>query len=477
MDVKSAVMEPRSSWGAISISEDDNGRLYTWSPSERLLGCLPAGFQFALRCVDLNEGKRIFWPTGDIPGFVVQAAMAGHAILQQGADWDEEASFSYGLMRLLYQLSPRLRSNLKRSIRRSDDLYIATKGRVSESNNILPDDLGVAADCEERWTVSRLMEEGRRAAKQAGDLKPTPERRIWLGLGEAAKRNPVDLAHLSEEDALQWVRLSLFDLGPATHQITDDVKARVEERLIDAIEKHIDAETDEFHRWLFYSFDNLTRQISKRKSGGGPIDRKIVRQVLLEGVFSSYRYMSDCVHVAMRAFAQALASNLTDDERMLFEVIYRRQPCLGNLSLLLLHDRFMHARECILEIWRDPSDADRWGTLLRLLRFHAEMITKKRESERVYQQRHADDKVGEIECHDAYIDEFQLVAVWFRQRHGLTCQCGSTDSWQAECEDATLDIELIRWTDGCRACGHTEEVCMPKAKFMDVADEVLASLH
>ncbi len=40
-----------------------------------------------------------------------------------------------------------------------------------------------------------------------------------------------------------------------------------------------------------------------------------------------------------------------------FGSLYRKQPYLGGLPLVLLNDRFAFLREAILDVWADPLDA------------------------------------------------------------------------------------------------------------------------
>ncbi len=286
---------------------------------------------------------------------------------------------------------------------------------------------------------------------------------------EAAKRNPVDVAQLSAGELSRLIRLCLFDLGPVALRNIDPLDhERVIERLLAAVEKHADDTTDEFHSWFFDKRDNLIRQISKQKKNGGPIDKEVVRQVLLENVYTAYSYIADCVDVAMHAFANALAVPLLEKEHELFARFYYQSPDLGNLPLLMLHDQFQNHRQVILKIIANPAEQRHVGVLLRMMEFTAEMTTNRREADRRYKAIKlganetaftitADEAIAGGATSDADIGiKFSEFADLLRFRRGLTCECADGD-WIAKAEPPDA-AGIVTFKFGCSTCGHCEDV-------------------
>jgi len=202
-----------------------------------------------------------------------------------------------------------------------------------------------------------LIERGRADALEAGFKNPNLATCIRRGIFAAAKLHPMDITDLSTEKAWLMVRLALFDLGPATIRIEDDVAERVEQRLQAVLHPHLADETAKFSRY-WTQLDSLVHQIAKQKKRGGTIHREVVRSVLLNLVLRSFRYVADCVHLQMSAFQDALQPKLNERERAFFKLFFLRQPFLGNLPLIMLQDRFEIARDAIKEMWDQPFCSD-----------------------------------------------------------------------------------------------------------------------
>jgi hypothetical protein len=289
-------------------------------------------------------------------------------------------------MSLVFQLAPQIREYLNRTIRREQDLVIPTDGRLTQDDRtILPDDLGATpCDPDQRWTVSALMQEGRRAATDSETSDPTTEQCILAGLMQAARLSPFDVDQLSDAETSRLVRLSLFDLGTASEQITDNLHARVNERFLELFERHLGDGTEQFNRWFIRGYDNIVHAISKRRRGG-IIARQAVRQTLLELIFQSYSHVAECVHVFRRAFGDALSNPLSEEEQRMFDVMYAQQSWLGNLTLIQLQDLDV-MRLVTTRIQADPDNRELQGALLRMMFLNAEMLRNKRRSESRYKR-------------------------------------------------------------------------------------------
>jgi hypothetical protein len=149
--------------------------------------------------------------------------------------------------------------------------------------------------------------------------------------------------------------------------------------------------------------------------------------------------------------------------------------------LVLLHDRFSFLREALLNVWTDPLDPIRMGTLLRLLEYYGVMVGKRREADRRYKARsQRRNERGQVSRQfeldperDAAAgpaaDRFQSIAAALREARGANCRCGTTHAWKAtlESEDESADPVVIN--DGCGQCGHRESVEVTREQIRKAA--------
>jgi hypothetical protein len=457
---------------------------YRWHPCSDAQLDLPPGFCLALEALSGRDRNRRFTPGPEgVLAFIIQASLAGHAILTRCRCIDSERRFSYHTMRLLYQLAPKLREHLGRSFHREQDLYVPRHGTLGEvGQSCLPPDIGLAnGEMGRPWTPANLIEQGRVKASELGaDTMDTPLC-IRLGFLEAARRNPLDPGRLTEAEARQLVRAALFDLGPAEKVIDPPLADLVMERLLGALEKHCADDTDAFNRWLFETFDNVVHQISKRKC---PIDRAIVRATILEAVFRAFTYVGDCVHQFAVDFRRAIIPELSPEECAFFDAVYLRQNHLGGLPLILLHDRFEFLREIILEIWQRPTDPQLTGVLLRMLHYYGEVARVRREGDRNYKkQRHHLNHEGRSAVvvpldadrdavPEASRDRFQKIVACLREKCRAACRCGTYLHHHAQLlEEETTDA-VVAITDTCGECGDEAVLKVARAEFERIAWQV-----
>lgn len=302
-----------------------------------------------------------------------------------------------------------------------------------------------------RWTVDGLMDRGRAQALQEGNRRPDEERCISTGLLLAARLNPIEPTSLSEAQALGLVRMSLFDAGPVSG-MDEQTRQAVIERFLTGLERHLNDNTEHFDRWFFAQRDNLVHQIAKQKKHGGPIAREVVRQALLDLVFKSYGYVSDCLCLQMQDFLQALPEPLTPAERTLFEVFYFKQGYLGGLSLLLLKDRFTFLKGALLDILAAPGEPGPISVLLRLLSYYEEMSSVRRGVDRDLKrsslrdeapgrgsgQKPLDADTSCMSVSDLHERRRQTIDQ-LRADRGLRCHCANAGTWTASLARTDID--------------------------------------
>jgi hypothetical protein len=238
---------------------------YVWRPSAGIEDALPAGFEIIFNClVGTNQARR-FVPTDGVGTFILQASLAGNALLGRRANLNQARRFTYDTMRLIYQLAPTLREHYDRAFTRVDDLCLPRADGV-DGAHVIPDGVGRNAQGEgASWTPGELLMRGREHARGVGVSAPNPAACIRFGLLEAALRNPLDPAHVSQDEALRLVRLALFDLGPSSERMSEAQLDHVSDRFLALLERHLTDDTDSFRRW-FFNLDNVVHAIAKKKT-------------------------------------------------------------------------------------------------------------------------------------------------------------------------------------------------------------------
>jgi hypothetical protein len=443
---------------------------YTWRPLPAL--GLPPEFQLELCCIADRQGVRRYVPQHGARAFVLQASLAGQAILAAGGQLNREQRQSYRVMQLFFQQADRLREHFGRSFKRAQDLWITGAVRSGE-RDVLPEHLGLDSRGRgERWTVNELLARGRESAIADGAVPPDEETCIRHGLLQAARINPWEFKTENPGESRQLVRLSLFDLGPADKAIDSESKAIVTRRLVAALKRHIGDSSEAFNRWFLDELDNVVHQVAKQSKRGGPIDRSIVRQVLLETVFDAYQYVAQGVSVAMRDFASATPVPLNPREREILEAMYSETSALGGLSLILLHDRFPWVREIVKEVFTAPGDMQRFGVLLRLLEYFAEMTSKRRAADR--EEKWKGLARNKPVASDAAFERFSEIARELRRRRNARCKCNSTENWRAAVESDLDGIVVLN--DGCSVCNHNETITVTHDDLREV-DQNLPDLE
>lgn len=457
---------------------------YHWRPPDNSDSNLPLGFSLSLTALAARDGIRRFTPSQPLPSFILQASLAGQALLSRRENLSRHQRYSYHAMRLLYQLAPKLREHLNRSFSRAQDLYVPRPGRITQDQaSVLPANIGQDARGQgQPWTDGELIAHGREKARLAGDESADTAKCIRLGLLEAAWRNPMDTKSVTAAQARLVVRLALFDLGPADNSVDTATLETVEARLLHALDRHLADDTAAFNKWFFDNVDNIIHQIAKSKGEGGRIARTVVRQAILEIVFRAFTYVSQCVHSVMQDFREGICPELGADEQAHFDLLYLQQPCLAAMPLIMLFDRFDFLREIILELLERPTDRPLMGVLLRLLNYYGEMAAAKREGDRRYKRqlhhRNNQNRSAQVwsleseQDRESKVDRepLQEIAGYHREKRVAKCKCKTTSHWRAQLIKSADKMLTIK--DTCGQCDHEETVTMPWDQFQRIAHEL-----
>ncbi len=314
----------------------------------------------------------------------------GHSLLARDQNFDWDRWCEYLVAKHAFDRLEHVQERIRCMFRSTQTLTIRTAlhsaiGRA----NVLPDEFGQSASgAGIRWSVARLLEEGQQAACLAGVTKPSGQDLIAYGLAEAAKLNPIQV---TEAEAAALVRMSLYDFSRSGSRVTDAHRETVWQRFHDWIREHLYDEREQFKKCFFGGHNNLINSIAHRAATrGGKLTRPVVKRALHDLGWRGYELVGECLEAFAQAFSSGLLSKpLSSQEQAYFEVMYCRQSYLGGSPLVLVMERRALIKPMILELWENPGDELLIGALHRLLHCYAEMVSVRREADRLAKQKPA----------------------------------------------------------------------------------------
>jgi hypothetical protein len=359
----------------------------SWRPQETLQKQLPTNFCLSLALLRDAEGHRRLVPSGGVEAFFLEASLLGQVILEFKGRLDVENSQSIDAQRWVFQQRKWLRETFKRTFKRESDLRISASGQ-SGCRHVLPEALGRNHHSTAGWTVDEFLTHGSDLAREWGIENPDTQARIRFGLLQAAMNNPSSPDEASPDERVNGLRWLLFDdvLEFESEQVASvrTYYDRICERLAVAIHKHRNDTTERFGDWLIMRSDGVIHQIAKAKRDGGTIPQAMVRECRIQMILDSYQSMSQCIHVAMLEIRKFLPHDFTQRELDYFDVLYRRQPELGMLPLILLRDHLCKIGFDPLTI---PIPDFSPSVFFTLLHFYSEMTRNRRAGDRGYKRK------------------------------------------------------------------------------------------
>jgi hypothetical protein len=488
-----------------------------WRPPEKIAPYLPEDFTVPLECYADVDGLRRIVPACTFEELIDLGAVGGLAVIHGLRGFDTATDFSYRAMRLIFEHvrgrvhrgTHGMKEHLLREFSYSRDLYIRYKGRqVVSDRDVLPYNFGQTAQGEgQRWSVKHLTDVGRREAQAAGCRNPTSPHAIPWGVYEAAKLNPLEIP---PEEVPALVRTAIFEVAPGQADPDPGLIEIVQERLLEAIDEHLDEPREDYDRWFTGPANSLVKQIAQqKKKPGGRLRQEEVRLALLHLGWHSYEYVGPCVHALMRTIKNAIRDPLNGQERQLFEHMHESQPYYGNLPVALLAERTHFLRRAVLAIWQEPENREHVQVLHRLLQYYAQMADKRRQADRESKARaspppeqsihetidsdtaHVDEATGDDDPkkvkHHALLFErlvdtrtpisgaaqgfFQEVADFFRQQSCVQCSKGCVD-WEYYLDREEKRGETLVIGLQCR-CGEVRGTLpVPKEAFAAQAKRI-----
>ncbi|MEO1996456.1 MAG: hypothetical protein ABGZ17_14405, partial [Planctomycetaceae bacterium] len=254
-------------------------------PHESLSARLPPNFHlpFVIKSGD-GDVQRV-WPGGGPDRFLIECGLLGQVVLEASGKWGPQETQLSNLHRMVFQQRSNMRERRHREFNHHQDLLIAARGRDLPGEwNVLPFALRSSRPGS---AISDLLEQGATEARAWGFTEPDFETRLFKGLLAAAKHSPIELDQMTPVQRSGMIRLLLFDAGQASGdtefgRLVLQHRETVTQRLLDALEAHLEDDTDAFRKYFLEATSDLIRRISKQVRGGGPIPRAVVREIRLQ---------------------------------------------------------------------------------------------------------------------------------------------------------------------------------------------------
>jgi hypothetical protein len=440
-----------------------------WRPNQRFWkrllkeAAFPPGL--AMNCDVWPDRTRHFFPGNGAIGTIVEGTILGDLILDaSGRTKPENDVYSASAIQL-WNIAPNLRELFSRRFKRLSDLEISHTARCGH-NDVLPDRLGIPPESNaRRWTTAELLRIGKEAAKRESQRLNT-ETCIQYGLYEAAKLDPLGPHELTESNVRRILRHCLFDLGPSQVAVDRKIRRLVRDRFIKAVQRHGRCSNAAFQRWIDKDFNNIVHQIAKKMRPGGPIDRAVVRQAIVEESFDAHFEVARAMDQGMKAFAASLPKPLTRKEKVIFATLYFGQPWLGGLTLMMLHSHFPALKPAILDVQNDPRSLEAHGTVIRLLQFYGEMAYKRREADREIKKRRfarnvdgrpardVDRKINTLALRPTRDVRTDTLVDDLVQMHSISCKCRRQGQWSMTAVDRAQAGQRV--TLRCEQCGQVK---------------------
>lgn len=422
-----------------------------WRPNRELQEYFCPNFSIVMRLVQ-SAGSTFL--EADSEDFIRQAFHGGIGILAASRRLPVFDGFNHHALFTIFQKVQHSREYSSRRFLSVADLRVKDRSLADQLDDVLPRDLGVGHDRRQgKWSISRLLTEGRALAKDRGFKKPNVEDAIRLGFLAAAVLNPLEVDS-SHTEAL--VRSAFFALPPSAGSIPDDTRDFVWEHFAGAMHRRLDT-LEQFDSILNDSESRIIREISKRKAPNGQsVDRALVRTIILELGWQSFLFCGECIDVQMKAFEVALPDSLATFVDDAYRLRYYCQSSLGKLPLVMLENRAHFVQQAIQETLDSRGTPESFAVLHRMLDLYGQLIANRRCDDSNYQRRlqarncegtrattrSLENSANLSEIPARSTPQFREVGIHFLVRNGVLNLDAVQEDWHLDMSEAGDQIEF-----------------------------------
>lgn len=376
-------LEPRSR-GAFQFRRIE----YVWRPSALLATQLSADFALTVHAHVDSDGKRWFRDAGSYRIYIWHGFLAGVALLDRLRRFTRDQRNEYRAPFYIYQYVQDTHAHLDCRFLTRSQLHIQRGARGETGDcDVLPLDLGLEATGQgSRWSIQELLQAGEQAAAAAGLCDPADDVIIAHGLYAAARRNPL---RRTTPQLRRDIRRALFDTDAMIAASQRRLKPIVQDRFYRLLDAHLDDPQQDFNQWFFPAGGrNLPRAIGRQPNRrGGVLSNEEVTAVLLNLAWDAYGLLSNCLSAFGQAFLAGIPGPLSRKERDLFNLTMMPHRYFGGLPRWLLMERIEFLEPAFVDLLSKPRDPVVHGAFHRLLVWYSEMVRKRREADRLNQER------------------------------------------------------------------------------------------
>ncbi|MBU0719224.1 MAG: hypothetical protein KJ749_13315, partial [Planctomycetes bacterium] len=378
----------------IDVAQGDGRRLVEWVPPAPVCSDVPLPCRFSIGKTE--DGRRIVvplsWVENDVEAIILcikTLYFAGLAICAHRERFSPATLDQWRVMPWLFEWARCSPEHADRGFACLTDLlvlgtkYAVKSGLISEvedghTPHVIPPEFGV-------WDLPGVLAVGKDAAERAGHCLPDAQVQVRYGLIEVARlalRNEKYAKRLCELDLRRIVFEALYadDLDDAI--MAQATEHRIVRRLSRWLVRHRRQTTEEFMRLLMAAGASLVAALVRPKKGGGPIDPKLGRQLLIALGWHAYSFLAAGIASLMANFKALISPALTDAEAILFDDFYLPQPHYGGLPFLLLRERSDFLEPVTEQLWNSGPCPELTRLLRASLSLYGRMIRTRRAIDR-----------------------------------------------------------------------------------------------
>ena len=431
-----------------SVSQSKARETVVWRPGESLRDCVDPEMEITLKRLALTSGERVLLGNFGDSVFLVQTMGLGIAIAEATGLLDSGELNACRLKFLLYQWVLRKRASFKKRFQSIEDFKIRD-GYQTEGVHVL-------AHLRDMDGVFGSLREICELGCDGSDIE-----RLRQGLNALAERHAVE-PH-DEEQVEAVVKNALFAVDEVEPCNDEALLEDVEKRLWRAAQDHLDCPAREFNKWFWGKSANIEKRVAELRLSSDDLllDRDLVKSALFELGWRGHKLMGEMFELGMAEIFSRLP-NTTELEKQMHGHLYARQRYLASLPLaMLLRYRRFPLEGFLGAIWEGRVDAQKTGALHTMLYFYSEMVTKRREVDRLAKRNRSlqildNSMAAPVSGHG---DELQAIFESIPGERKQTCD---------KCEALAIERSVsctskyLKITSACKQCGAVQ----PERKYL-----------
>lgn len=430
-----------------SVSQSKARETVVWRPDESLGDCVRSDMEIKLKQHTLTNDVRVLLGNFGDSMFLAQTMGLGIAIAEATGLLDSGELNACRLKFLLYQWVLRKRASFKKRFQSIEDFKIRD-GYQTEGVHVL-------AHLRNMDGVFGSLREICELGCDGSDIE-----RLRQGLNVLAEKHAFELS--SKEQTETVVKNALFSVDEVEPCNDEALLEDVEKRLWHAVQDRLTCPTVEFNKWFWGKSANVEKRLSELRlfSDDQVLSRDLVKSALFEIGWRGHKLMGEMFELGMAEIFSRLP-NTTELEKQMHGHLYARQRYLASLPLaMLLRYRRFPLEGFLGAIWEGRVDAQKTGALHTMLYFYSEMVTKRREVDRLAKRNRSFQILDSMGAPvTGYTKELEAIFDSIPSERRQACgECETSDIERSVSSSA----KYLKITSACKQCGAVQ----PERKYL-----------